>query len=97
MKDNDWLNSRMDQSVMNVCIQKLINVYHLQQHNFDVLQDLYAELVLDIYEDEIHYIVVPSEHTFLEKLFWKFVNFQDKTDRLQNKILQMLREEQNVE
>lgn len=97
MKDKDWLNSRMDQSVMNELVQKLINVYHLQQCHFDVLLDLYGELVLDIHKDKIHYVVLPSEHSLLEKLFWKFINFQNKTDRIQTKILKMLIEEQNVE
>jgi hypothetical protein len=96
MKDIDWLNSWMDQNVMNELVQKLISVYHLEQCHFDVLLDLYGELVLDIYQDEIDYVVVPSKHSLLEKLFWKFINFQDKADRHQKKIQQMLMEEKNV-
>ena len=82
---------------MRLCIQKLIDVYHIQRCHYDVLLDLYAELILGIYEDKIYYVVVPSEYCLLEKLYWKFINFQDKADRHQNKIMKMLREEQDVE
>lgn len=87
----------MDPIIMNLCIQKLLKVYHIQRCYFDDLLDLYAELMLDIHKDKIHYEVLPSEHTLLEKLFWKFANFQDKANRHQNKIQQMLREELHVE
>jgi hypothetical protein len=94
---DSWLNIWMDQKIKERNIKKLLHFYNISQHYYDIIEDLYGEYVYVIYAGITNSTPPPSEYKFLEKLYWKFMNFQDKANRHQNKILRMLREGQNVE
>lgn len=90
-----WVESRIDQTVSNLFIQKFLNIHHIKKHRFDLIQDLYAELIQDIFSGKKKLKLLPNESTLLEMLRKKFLTIKSKEDRMDEKFQQMGRDLQD--
>ena len=93
----DWLNARMDYETKKSFIKKFMKCYNIEPYHYEDIQDLYSKLLYDIYTDQMHFDLAPSDRTLFRNLYWIFQNFCKKNDRHLKKLIAKREEENNDE
>jgi hypothetical protein len=73
---------------MELFIQKFLDVFHIAKMDYDVCQDLYAELIFEIYLGKIKFFFAPSEFMIIKKLKPRLSNYHRDNDHRNKKLMQ---------
>ena len=91
-----WLKKVLEKVYMDECISKVLSFYHIPNHRYYLIEDLYAKLVQTIYDQFATHLYLMHEPKFLEKLFRLYQNVVKKETTNFPRMQQMGRELFNV-